>query len=82
MSLLSSPATELFNAAAPTVIDPADHPPLRGRGLRWVLLDELKHHAELSVARMAGILADHSDLAADHDPGPAIWLAYGWLWNT
>ena len=41
------------------LIDPADHPPLRGRGLRWVLLDELKRHHELSVAAMAGTLAGH-----------------------
>ena len=57
MSLFSSPPAELFPSTAPPAIDPADHPPLRGRGLRWVLLDELKRHSELSVAAMGRILA-------------------------
>ncbi len=59
VSLFSSPPAELFTATAPVVTDPADHPPLRGRGLRWVLLDELKRHTQLTVAAMARILADH-----------------------
>ncbi len=57
--MFSSPPAELFTATAPVVIDPADHPPLRGRGLRWVLLDELKRRTQLTVAAMARILADH-----------------------
>jgi len=64
MSLFSSPPPELSAATAAgtafaPAIDPADHPPLRGRGLRWVLLDELKRHTQLSVAAMARTLADH-----------------------
>ena len=66
--LFSSPPPELFARTAPAVVDPADHPPLRGRGLRWVLLDELKHHTELTVATMARILADHG---FDLGPGRA-----------
>ncbi len=68
VSLFSSPPAELFTVTAPVVIDPADHPPLRGRGLRWVLLDELKRHTQLTVAAMAHILADHG---FDLGPGRA-----------
>lgn len=65
--MFSSPPAELSAAAAPVVIDPADHP-LRGRGLRWVLLDELKRHAQLTVSAMARILAGHG---FDLGPGRA-----------
>jgi len=73
MSLFSSPPPELSAATAASTafapaIDPADHPPLRGRGLRWVLLDELKRHTQLSVAAMARTLADHG---FDLGPGRA-----------
>ena len=64
--------------ARPTIINPADHPPLRGRGLRWVLLDELKHHPQLSIAQMVTIVAGHGFHLGPGRPSKIISDALRW----
>jgi hypothetical protein len=57
-TLCSIPTPSQPGPEPQAVIDPATHP-LRGRGLRFVLIDELMTRGELSVAQMAATLAAH-----------------------